>query len=86
MEKSDRYYIIDRFEGTFAVCEAGKTAAETTAKASMQRISRAELPPKCREGDMLCYVNGSWQVEEEETEKRRKHLEERLKHIRKKSE
>lgn len=49
-----RKLIIDRFEGTFAVCESEDK--------SMVNIPKYKLPPECREGDCIAMdLNGIYQ-------------------------
>jgi hypothetical protein len=57
--------IIDRFEGDFAVCEKDDK--------TMVNIDMRILPEKVKEGDVL---NIEIKVDEEETEKRKKVIEE----------
>ena len=57
--------IIDRFEGDFAVCEKEDK--------TMVNIDMRILPEKVKEGDVL---NIEIKVDEEETEKRKKVIEE----------
>lgn len=54
--------VIDRIEGDIAVCEAAEGRRE---------IPLAELPAEAREGDCLVLVDGVWQIDREETLRRR---------------
>jgi hypothetical protein len=64
-------FIIDRFEGGFAVCEAEN--------GEMVNISRTELPPSTGEGDCLIAVaKGVYAIDAEETARRRKRIEEKM--------
>lgn len=56
------YYIIDRFEGTAAVCEGPD--------GSMEKFPRQALPADAAEGDML-FWRGGWCVDRQATENRR---------------
>jgi hypothetical protein len=60
-------YIIDRFEGDLAVCEAedGK----------MVDIEKSRLPKNAEVGDVIIFENGHFLVDKEETDKRRKEIE-----------
>ena len=60
--------IIDRFEGPFAVVEGEGR--------KMVQIPREDLPKEAREGDAIVYRDGEYQVDDTETEKRRKKIEE----------
>lgn len=62
-------YIIDRFEEGNAVCEQEDR--------SMVLISRSLLPSAAKEGDVILYLNGVYQVDKEATLDRRKKTEEK---------
>lgn len=57
------YYIVDRFEGAFAVCE--------TPGGGMENLRRDQLPPETGEGDLLYLQSGVWAVDQEATQARR---------------
>lgn len=57
-------YTIDRFEGTIAVCEDEQR--------NMTNIPKYRLPLEAKEGDVLIEVNGMLQIDDEETNERRK--------------
>ncbi|MDD2955206.1 MAG: DUF3006 domain-containing protein [Oscillospiraceae bacterium] len=57
------YWVIDRLEGRFAVCEHGD---------NMENLPRDLLPERIREGDCLTReADGTFRVDDEETERRR---------------
>ncbi len=56
-------YIIDRFEGEFAICED-----ETGA---MHNIKKALLPASAAAGDCLEEINGAYVLDPQETARRR---------------
>jgi Protein of unknown function (DUF3006) len=60
-------YIIDRFEGDLAVCEAedGK----------MVDIEKSKLPENAEVGDVIVLENGHFRVDKKETDRRRKEIE-----------
>lgn len=58
--------IIDRFEGKFAVCEEEE--------GTFREISRDQLPPESKEGDCLDYQDGTYQINREETQRRREEI------------
>lgn len=62
-------YIIDRFEEGNAVCEQEDR--------SMVLISRSLLPSAAKEGDVILYLDGVYQVDKEATLDRRKKTEEK---------
>lgn len=65
--------IIDRFEGDLAVCEAedGK----------MVDIEKSKLPKNADVGDVIILENGHFRVDKEETDKRRKEIEELMNEV-----
>ena len=62
-------YIIDRFEGDYAVCEKED---RTTLL-----VPRSELPPQSMEGDVLVYEDGVYRVDSDATQERRRRIEEK---------
>jgi len=60
--------IIDRFEGEFAVCEKEDR--------KMLDIERHKIPSSAKEGDVLDISNDRITIDSEETEKRKKEIEE----------
>lgn len=60
--------IIDRFEGSYAVCEKEDR--------TMIDIKRIKLPHKAKEGDVLSIDNGMITIDTMETEKRIRKIEE----------
>lgn len=55
--------IIDRFEGDYAVVELeGRVTKD---------ISKSELPPEAREGDVVCLFEGQYLIDQEETQRRK---------------
>jgi hypothetical protein len=65
--------IIDRFEGNFAVCEKEDR--------QMLDIEKAKIPTTAKEGDVLNITNGIITIDVEETEKRKKEIEELTKDL-----
>ncbi|GAA0127445.1 MULTISPECIES: DUF3006 domain-containing protein [Clostridium] len=61
-------FIIDRFEGEFAVCEKSDR--------NMVNIKIKNLPKNAREGDVIILKNDIFHIDIEETIKRRKEIEE----------
>jgi hypothetical protein len=60
--------IIDRFEGSYAVCEKEDR--------QMIDIERGALPPEAKEGDVLDIEGDRIVIDNDETIKRRKRIEE----------
>ena len=69
------HYVLDRFEGDWAMVEAED--------GSIIRIARALLPD-VHEGDALEETNGQWQVDPERTEALREAVRQRLKKLKRK--
>jgi len=64
-------YIVDRFEGDFAICE--------TKDKTFIKIERHKLPNNTKEGDFLIENDdGSFYVDIEATKERKKHIRKRL--------
>ena len=59
--------IIDRFEGTYAVCEKEDR--------TMMDIKRSNLPSEAKEGDLLSIDNNIITIDIKGTEKRRREIE-----------
>lgn len=59
--------IIDRFEGSYAVCEKEDR--------TMMDIKSSNLPPEAKEGDVLIIDNNMFTIDVQETEKRHKDIE-----------
>jgi hypothetical protein len=57
-------YTIDRFEGTIAVCENEQKV--------MVNIPKYRLPLEAKEGDVIEEIDGMLQVDDAETNERRK--------------
>lgn len=59
--------IIDRFEGTFAICEKEDS--------SFLQVPKYKLPLECREGDCLMLdEDGMYQIDSEEEVDRKKRI------------
>ena len=63
-------YIIDRFEGRFAVLEAEN--GEFTG------VERARLPSQAQEGSVVVHELGVFRLDEQATQERRAHMREKL--------
>lgn len=57
--------IVDRMEGEYAVMEI---------EGVMKTIRRCDLPAEIREGDVLRLENSCWIIDREETERRKKEI------------
>lgn len=56
-------FVIDRFEGEFAVCEGeGKR---------MENVPRGLLPADAKEGDCVVEEDGAWRIDADETSARK---------------
>lgn len=56
------YFIIDRFEGDFAVCENQSTK-------QMVNILRSLIEPSAREGNVIFLENGIYRISATQTQK-----------------
>lgn len=65
--------IIDRFEGIYAVCEKEDN--------TMIDLKRIDIPKDAKEGDVLNIEDDSITIDEEETERRKKEIEELTKDL-----
>lgn len=65
-------YIVDRFEGEFAVLE--KESGGTV------DILKSDLPP-AHEGDVIIFENGAYKVSREETKKRKELIAEKMRKL-----
>ena len=65
--------IIDRFEGNFAVCEKEDR--------QMLDIEKSKIPTTAKAGDVLDIINDRITIDLEETEKRKKEIEELTKDL-----
>ena len=69
-------YIIDRFEGDFALCEDAESGGKAT-------LPRAEIPPDAREGDVLVPAgDGMYAIDAAATAKRRARIRARFDRMR----
>lgn len=67
------YYIIDRFEGSLAVCEAEDR--------TMITIDRSQLPAEASEGDCLSVQDDHYVIDQEMTQQRKQEMKERMKKL-----
>lgn len=66
-------YIVDRFEGEKAVCE--------TENEEMVAIDSSLLPENVREGSVIVEENGTYSLDEPETQSRRERIARLLKRV-----
>ena len=71
-----KLYIIDRFEGDFAVLEEDDGTCTD--------VKKALLPQNAREGDVLFFDGSSYFIDEAGTASRKKTIEEKMRRIFKK--
>ncbi len=71
-------YIIDRSEGEYWVLEDSKR--------NMHSLPKTELPPDCREGDVLQQTDGKFFRDPDETARRKAELAEKQEKLRKRAE
>nr|WP_314460570.1 DUF3006 domain-containing protein [uncultured Clostridium sp.] len=63
-------YIIDRIERNIVICEEES--------GSKVKFSLEDIPKEAREGDVLLNINGAFQIDGEETDRRRQKMREKL--------
>lgn len=61
--------IIDRFEGDMVICE--------TENREMVELARDNVPTDAKEGDVLVWLDGGYQLDLTETQKRKQRIEEK---------
>ena len=64
---------IDRFEGSYAVCEREDRV--------LVHVERKALPPEAREGDVLVQENGLYRIDPSATQKRKARIEGLMKEL-----
>lgn len=70
-DKEIANYIIDRFEGTYAICEDKSK--------DMVRIPKYQLPPECKEGDTIVKdPAGYYRIDAEATKKDEERIKDKL--------
>jgi len=68
------YFVIDRFEGNFAVCENYDTE-------EFVNIDKSKLPSNSKEGDFLLFENNEYIIDVKKTDERKKYIENKLKSV-----
>jgi len=68
------YFVIDRFEGNFAVCENYDTG-------KFVNIDKNKLPSDSKEGDFLLFENDEYIIDVKKTDERKKYIENKLKSV-----
>lgn len=69
-------YVLDRFEGEFAVIEKSDQEQVTFVE-----VNRSLLPSDTEEGDVLILSDSGWSADKEETAQRRRQIQNRLKRM-----
>lgn len=73
MESNKVQYIIDRFEGEFAVCE--------TSELKFVNILKKDLPKDVKEGDVLEFDGKKYVLDIDETKKRKMEIDDLTKDL-----
>ena len=60
-------YIIDRFEGDFAVCQNFSTS-------KFQNIKKSDIPKNAKEGDIITFENNIFLIDEAKNQKRQNEI------------
>ena len=66
-------YIIDRFEGSFAVCE--------DKRGNTINIERGKIPMDAKEGDVICITDDGIQIDIDSTQERKSEIEKLAKQL-----
>ena len=66
------YYIIDRFEENFAVCENSETKERIN-------IERYKIPEEAMQGDVLVFIDGIYIIDNDKTEEIKRIIHEKIK-------
>lgn len=66
--------VIDRIEGKIAICQ-------NLENKEMIEINIEKLPKEIKEGNVLIFENGKYEIDIIEEEKRRKRIEEKMKNL-----
>ena len=61
LENMEQELVVDRFEDNIAICEDRKTG-------KIVEINRDELPSNIKEGNVLKYQNGKYEIDEKKQE------------------
>jgi len=67
-------WVIDRIEADFAVCENRDTG-------EIVNIKKVDLPENVRDGTVLKYINGKYELDKEKQEEIQKRIEEKMKKL-----
>lgn len=65
------YYIIDRFEEEYAVCENSETK-------KMENIEKTKIPKEAKKGDVLVLIDGEYLLDIYQTEERKKIIHQKI--------
>ena len=71
------YYIIDRFEEEYAVCENSETG-------EMENIEKTKIPNDVKRGDVLVLIDGEYILDIYKTEERKRIINNKIKDLWKK--
>lgn len=66
-------FIVDRFEGEFAVCEDEQR--------NIHRIKKEQLSDQIKEGDCICWKDNQYVVDVDATKKRKEKINEWMKKV-----
>ena len=74
LEKMEQELVVDRLEGNIAICEDRKTG-------KIKQIERSELPENIKEGSVLTFENGKYQLDNKKQEEISKRIEEKMNNL-----
>ena len=68
------YYIIDRFEEEYAVCENSETG-------KMENIEKNKIPTEAKKGDVIVLIDGEYLLDIYKTEERKRIINSKIKDL-----
>lgn len=74
LEKMEQELVVDRLEGNIAICEDRKTG-------EIKQIEKSELPENIKEGSVLIFENGKYQLDNKKQEEISKRIEEKMNNL-----
>ena len=71
LEKMEQELVVDRAEGNIVICEDRNTG-------KIKQIAKSELPENVKEGTVLTFENGKYQINNKKQEEISKRIEEKM--------
>lgn len=74
LNKMEQELVVDRIEEDFVICEDRKTG-------EIKQIQKAELPENIKEGNVLKFESGKYQIDNEKQEEISKRIEQKMNNL-----